>query len=218
MTGLRGIAKRVGWRRHLFHGRLWLDRLPDRMLGIETAARIPQSDLGWGPERGNWYEASPWRTLSSILPRSAISATDVFVDFGCGKGRVLLQAARYPFGRVIGVELSPEVAEIARRNVTRVRRHLACRDVEVVTADVAEFPIPDDMTVAFCFNPATGDVFKRLLDNMGESLRRHPRPFQLLYHNPTMEGLLTTSGWREDRRVMLRRTDCPWPLVVYRQT
>ena len=217
MIGLRVIAKRVGWRRHLFHGRLWLDRIPDRVLGIETATRIPQSALGWGPERGNWYEASPWRTLSSVLPRSAVSGSDVFVDFGCGKGRVLLQAARYPFRKVIGVELSPGIAEVARRNVMQVSRHLACKDVEIVTADLAEFQIPDDLTVAFCFNPATGDVFKRLLENIAVSLLRRPRPFQLLYHNPAMEDVLAEAGWREQRRVMLRRTDCPWPLVVYRK-
>jgi SAM-dependent methyltransferase len=217
MIGVRTLAKRVGWRRHLFHGRLLLDRLPDRVLGIETAAQIQQSALGWGPERGLWYEASPWRTLSSVLPRSSVGPTDVFVDFGCGKGRVLLQAARYPFRKVIGVELSPEVADVGRRNVARVRRYLACKDVEVVTDDVAEFPIPDDLTVAFCFNPATGAIFKRLLANLGQSLERHPRPFQLIYHNPAMEGALEEAGWSESRRISLRRPDCRCDMVVYRK-
>jgi SAM-dependent methyltransferase len=217
VISLRTVAKRIGWRRHFFHGRLWLDRVPDRVLGIETAAPIPHSALGWGPERGNWYEASPWRTLASVLPRSKVSANDVFIDFGCGKGRVLLQAARYPFRKVIGVELSPEVAEVARRNVARVRRHLVCGEIEVVTADVAEFAIPDDLTVAFCFNPATGQVFKQLLANLSESLARHPRDFQLIYHNPEMESALQQEGWREVRRISLHRIDCPCDMTVYRR-
>jgi methylase of polypeptide subunit release factors len=48
---------------------------------------------------------------------SEVKATDVFVDFGCGKGRVLYLACRHPFKEVIGVDLSPAVVEAARRNL-----------------------------------------------------------------------------------------------------
>src|SRR5271166_6630819 len=41
----------------------------------------------------------------------------VFVDIGSGKGRVLLMAADYPFQRVIGVELLPELHRVAQANL-----------------------------------------------------------------------------------------------------
>ena len=42
-----------------------------------------------------------------------------FIDFGSGKGRVLLVASHYPFRQVIGVEFSPELHEIAQENIRR---------------------------------------------------------------------------------------------------
>ncbi len=42
-----------------------------------------------------------------------------FVDVGSGKGRALLLASDYPFRKIIGVELSPELDRIARANIAR---------------------------------------------------------------------------------------------------
>jgi SAM-dependent methyltransferase len=203
-VNIRTLAKRVGWRRHVRRGRIWLDQAPDRLLGIDTAGVVPQSQLGFGPDRGNHYEASPWQTLGWVIPRGSVSPADVFVDLGCGKGRVVLLAARFPFRKVIGVELSVEVAEVARRNVARVTKHLVCHDVEIVVGDVAEYLIPDDATIAFGFNTVTGDAFSRLLSHINESLARKPRQFRLIYHNPTMQDQLRQSGWRELRRLKIQ--------------
>ena len=41
----------------------------------------------------------------------------VFVDYGSGKGRVLMLAADYPFKRIVGVEFSPPLDRIARENI-----------------------------------------------------------------------------------------------------
>ena len=217
MTSLRGLGRRVGWRRHVRRGRALIDRLPDRVLGIETADQLPREDLGFDSDRC-WYEASPWRTQSSVLPRDSVSAADVFADFGCGKGRVCLQAARYPFGRVVGVELSPEVAQVARHNVAQLRRYLRCRDVEVVTADIVDFPIPNDLSIAFCYNPVRGVLFQRLLENLSESLARNPRPFQLIYHNPTMQHLVMEEGWGEERRVVVQQIGGDCDVAVFRRS
>lgn len=214
---MRDTKKRIGLRRHIRQGRVLLDRLPDQLLGLDTAEQISNAALGYGLDRGLWYEASPWRTLSKVLPRGDVTDADVFADFGCGKGRVLLQAARYPFRKVIGVELSTEVSAIARSNIDRVRRHLRCQDVEVVTADLLEYPIPDDLSIAFCYNPVTGELFRRLLRNLGESLIRHPRPLRLLYFNPWMHDIATQEGWREDRRLSIRMIKCPVDLAIYRK-
>jgi predicted RNA methylase len=40
-----------------------------------------------------------------------------FVDIGSGKGRALIIAAEYAFKRIIGVEYSPSLATICRRNL-----------------------------------------------------------------------------------------------------
>ena len=59
------------------------------------------------------------RELLSLLPASTLSAT--FVDYGCGKGRVLLLAAEAGFIRLIGVEFAPELATVCEANLRRRR-------------------------------------------------------------------------------------------------
>jgi hypothetical protein len=61
------------------------------------------------PRGGHWVSApSPWYILPRALRKVDAFDHDVFVDFGCGTGRVVHQAAKRPLKRVIGVEVIPE--------------------------------------------------------------------------------------------------------------
>jgi predicted RNA methylase len=106
------------------------------------------------------------------------------VDVGCGKGRVLIVAAEYGFERVVGVEFSEELCEIARSNVTvYARKHGLSTNVEVVHRDAAEYEFRADDNVLFFFNPFDSAVMERVLENVRRSLERHPREITLLYYN-----------------------------------
>ena len=135
------------------------------------------------PERTR-YRASGWTLLGRVIDRHEVGRSDVFVDFGSGKGRVVYQAARYPFARVVGVEISPELNRIAEENIERNRSKLACEDVELITADLVVFEVPDDMTIAYFFLPVTGASFRRAVENVIASLDRQPRRVKLIYAYP----------------------------------
>lgn len=98
-----------------------------------------------------------------------VGRQDAFLDYGSGKGRALLAAARYPFGRVIGVELNEWDCEIARSNATIAAPRLRCSQIEVVTADATVWPVPDDVTYVYMFNPFWGETFRMMLDRLLES-------------------------------------------------
>ena len=66
------------------------------------------------------YEPSPLLALRRGLRGRELRPDDVFLDLGCGKGRVLVDAVQLPFARVVGVELVPELVEQARANLARV--------------------------------------------------------------------------------------------------
>lgn len=133
-----------------------LELVRDRLLRVETAGHARLEDLGLGnPDRAD-YEPSGWLDLGRVLRRLEIGRDDVFVDLGCGKGRVMLLAARYPFRRVIGVEISEDLSATARRNVAARRARLRCPAVEVITADALDYRIPDDATVVYIFNAFRG--------------------------------------------------------------
>src|SRR5262249_19843200 len=93
----------------------------DRRLGIDTAGYLPPRQLGLGDqqaENSQPYGATPPAIAEFLIGKIAPRARDfTFLDIGSGKGRVLLIAALFPFRRVIGVEHSALLNEIAENNV-----------------------------------------------------------------------------------------------------
>jgi protein-L-isoaspartate O-methyltransferase len=179
---------------------------------IDTVDTVPREQLGFHDNRMGAYEVSGWFLLRRGLQGYAVTRDDVFVDFGSGKGRIIYQAARRPFGRVVGIELAEQLNEIARRNVERNRRRLRCQNIELITGDFGTTPIPDDMTVAYAFNPVWGELFQQLMQNIVASLERRPRRVRFIYANPVEAAEVVRSGhFQLARRSWgIRRDLDPW--------
>jgi SAM-dependent methyltransferase len=168
--------------------------LVERRLGTETARVVNLAQLGIeGPDRVR-YEPSSWLDLRRILPRAEVSSEDVFLDYGSGKGRVLIQAANHGFRRMIGVELSRALSSVAARNLDARRESLRGTVVECVTADASEYMLPDDVTVVYMYNPFRGETFSAVVDRMIESLDRVPRRLRVIYRTPLEEHRLLRTG------------------------
>jgi SAM-dependent methyltransferase len=166
--------------------RLLLDRVLER--SGETGETVRLGDLGISERDYHDYEPSGWRGFSRAMRGLDIDASDSFLDIGCGKGRVVAQAARRPFRRVIGVELSPELAESARRLLAGEERRRRCGEVEIVVADVTAWEVPDDVTYVYVYNALSGTALSAMLHRIAESAVRSPRRLLLLYANPIHES------------------------------
>jgi SAM-dependent methyltransferase len=148
------------------------------------------------PAGGRWVAApSPWHILPRALRKVGASDHDVFVDFGCGTGRVVHQAAKWPLKRVIGVEVIPEVADRAQSLVAEHRGKYGCQSVEIVTCDVARFRVPDDLTIAYLGQVQyfTGEEIDAVLRNLIESIDSCPRRVRLIYY-PTPAPYVGATG------------------------
>jgi SAM-dependent methyltransferase len=149
-------------------------------------------------ERRGYEPSETWQMLR-ILPPAAITPTDVFADVGCGKGRALVIAAHhYSFQRVMGVEISAEIYEIAQRNVARMRQ--AATPIELIHSDVDHWKIPQDVTVFYLFNPFTGHTFGRFVEKVVASQQENPRRILIVYVFPVMGDVLTAQGFRMIRQ------------------
>lgn len=174
----------------------------ERARHLTTSSRVPLSSLGLAhPERVD-YQPSGWLSLRLLLRRRDVKRHDVFADIGAGMGRVVYQAARrYRFKRVLGVELSPDLAELARANVERHGRRMRCDDVQIVTSDALAWQVPDDLTVAYLFRPFTGAIFEGMVDRLIASYDRSPRRLRIVYVKPEGHAALMATGRvRELRR------------------
>jgi len=164
----------------------------DRQHGIETSQRVHLSDLE--VESPNWiYCEGYWPTPPDVF-QDALSALKskpedlVFIDFGSGKGRVLLMASELPFRKIIGVEFSSELHAIAQQNILRYKSETQkCRDITLVCADFTQFPIPPDPLFLFLYNPSSSEITSALARNIAQSLREHPREVWVLYVTPAYD-------------------------------
>lgn len=168
------------------------DAFFERPIGIETSKPVTLRELGLGDDNRADYDPSPWLALARILPKREVAATDVFI--GSGKGRVVVQAAGYAFRKVIGVELSPALHGIAVDNIARSRPKLHCKDVDLVNEDALTYVIPDDVTVAYFYNPFSGEIFAGVIERLAASVRRNPRHLRIICLNPAGEAVILAAG------------------------
>lgn len=118
----------------------------------------------------------------------------IFVDLGSGKGRTLLMASDHPFRRILGVELLPALHALALENIGKYKSESQkCFSVESICADATEFSFPAEPTVLYLFNPFPEAGLRRVIANLEQSLRDHPRQVYVLYHNPLLEHVLAES-------------------------
>jgi SAM-dependent methyltransferase len=166
----------------------------ERRLDVRTSGDVELDELGIAADGRVKYRPVGWLMLRRILPPSAVTADDVFLDIGSGKGRAVLLAATYPFRRVIGVELSTLLVEIAQDNLDRAGSRLRCKDVVFKNADAVEYEVPDDVSVIFMNNPLRGASFEAVVANVLRSYDRRPRTLRIIYANPIEERALLSTG------------------------
>jgi SAM-dependent methyltransferase len=152
--------------------------------------------VGWR-ERLLGLLHSPYQPTDPALFHEMMSKLEidfsqfVFIDIGSGKGRVLLMAADYPFRRVIGVELLPELHRIAQENISKYKSDSRrCFALESICGDARDFVFPPEPIVIYLFNPLPEAGLINLLAHLGRSLSANPRPVYVLYHNPLLERVL----------------------------
>ncbi len=100
-------------------------------------------------EHNNNYSKSPKKTLIRIFNNIDFSEPHSFLDMGCGKGYVMTIASHYPFEKVGGVEYTPELCDICRRNLSI----LNLDKVKVFNCDAKEFEGYGDYDVFYFCNP-----------------------------------------------------------------
>jgi SAM-dependent methyltransferase len=157
---------------------------------IHTAIRNALLDLRYGSILGGTIRTrfgevgafhvtnSEYGDLPFLFAAAGSEPDDVFVDVGCGKGRVLnWLLTHFPNSAIYGIELDPEVG---RKTALRLRRRA---NVQVLFGD-ATARLPVEGTVFYLFNPFDERVMRRFIATLG-SLGPAPsgRPRRVVYYN-----------------------------------
>ncbi|MDM8556685.1 class I SAM-dependent methyltransferase [Desulfococcaceae bacterium HSG7] len=115
----------------------------------------------------------------------------IFVDFGCGKGRVLLIASEFGFNEVRGIELSPVLCDFAiENNLIYKKKTQTKTDFIIINSDVIDYQFDDNEEVFFLYDPFDGYVMKQVVQNILESLQRQKRKIWIIYRNARFGSII----------------------------
>jgi SAM-dependent methyltransferase len=193
---LPGLSVKDGFTLHPF----------DAEFGVRTSGLVAGRNLKSGHRHDRHTTAyfgvapSVFYALVRRWKRSGPAARmeeTTFVDLGAGMGRAVLLASELRFKAVVGVELHPLLAGIARKNVRAWRA--AGRErakSRIVEGDAVEFPLPEGPVVIFLFNPFAAPVLRALLKGWRKKLAGRAEALDLLYVNNEQERVLESErGW-----------------------
>jgi len=160
------------WREFFFRLRVFL-------VGIDLK-NVSNDELKIPLDRGHEYANSGGRHLEIVLESFGITPADAVVDFGSGKGGALITLAKFPFARITGVELSPELVAIAKSNL----KGLGCKNIDMIVGDATDFTDLDAYNYFYFFNPFPYVIMSAVIDNIAASLAHRPRKAVIIYFNP----------------------------------
>ncbi len=137
----------------------------------------------------NRYEATPYQALDQLFSHYKLTASDQWVDFGCGRGRVLFYIHRKFQIPVTGIEAHEQTWEEALQNKASYRRkarHIpAPIRLEYGLAEHYEIQ-PEDNRFYF-FNPFSVQIFRQVVHNILASVEKVPREVDIILYYPMPE-------------------------------
>ncbi|MBI4309134.1 MAG: class I SAM-dependent methyltransferase [Candidatus Omnitrophica bacterium] len=116
-------------------------------------------------------------SLSQLIAFDKSVLEHTFVDFGCGKGRVLIMAERMGFKKLIGVEFSKKLYDICLRNLNKVNSKAA----QVVCGDAVEYRLSGDTKTFYFCNPFEYCLFEQILNNIRGFLKTARQDGYIVY-------------------------------------
>jgi len=159
----------VGWR--------------ERLLGVFHSAYQPT-------------DPAAFREMMAALPIQFDQFT--FVDLGSGKGRTLLLASEYPFPRIVGVEILPELHRAAEENIRAYRESTGRGgQIEARLTDACEYDFPETPLVVYLFNSLPEAGLRCVIERLEASLMKVPRPLWIVFHNPVLDPVVSGSPMLE---------------------
>ncbi len=115
-------------------------------------------------------EAEMGLSCGDPLAFAGLEKGDVVLDLGSGAGKDVFLAAQMvgPEGRVIGVDMTPDMVALARRNALKFRKATGLSNVEFRNGEIEHLPIQDasvDVVISNCvinLSPDKQKVFREV--------------------------------------------------------
>lgn len=156
----------------------------DRRIGVSTFRR----DFRIMESRGGDSkpcQPAPYSVMAAMADhiRASGCARRVFVDVGCGAGRPLAYFSSLGFERMVGIEINPMAADLARENVRRIRPGWSrAGRIDILTTDVLASGLDFTGSVLYLANPFGRSTMRAFAERLREQILARPGGEILVYY------------------------------------
>jgi cyclopropane fatty-acyl-phospholipid synthase-like methyltransferase len=171
------------------------DNYYEKYFDVNTKGLISTEDLGISHNESIHYLPSHYRHIVAILNKLPVDKKNsTLLDYGCGKGRVIITAASYQYKKIIGVELS-NLINVAKNNIDKMK-HRNTINIELKQCDAIDFNVPPYVNIIYFFNPFIGSILENVTRNIYASYIETPRKIYIIYFNNChFEKIIDHESW-----------------------
>lgn len=159
----------------------------DQLLSIKTkdiGMQAMEQHANYSP-----YEATPYPLLYTLFNSYPLTDTDVFVDFGCGTGRIIFLVHHLFDVFVVGIEMNEQLYKKTIQNKQiYLQNHSGKTDeIAVIHSRAEEYKIQEAENKFYFFNPFSVGIFSKVIENIVQSYERNRRTIDLILYYPMEE-------------------------------
>lgn len=129
------------------------------------------------------YEPTPYKVLERLTESEYISADNIVIDYGCGKGRVGFYLHHMIGCKTIGLEYDEKICQQALYNLDCYGKK---EGISFLWENAAEYQI-EDADCFYFFNPFSVEILHSVLDRILDSYYEKPREMKLFFYYPDDE-------------------------------
>ena len=151
----------------------------EKELKIETSGRDDfKADSYHHP-----YEPTPYAVLKRLVESEYVTKDAIFVDYGCGKGRVDFYISAKIGCQTVGIDFDNRLVEKAQINS---RNFIGKRKPEFVCMPAEDYEIGEADSFYF-FNPFSIEILHSVMGKIITSYYTNPRQRRLFFYYPSDE-------------------------------
>jgi len=124
------------------------------------------------------YVPTYYSNINKIISHLKLHKNDIFIDLGCGKGRVVFMFSRKNIKQAIGVEINKLFFKIAEDNLKRYK-YKNKSEINFFNIDASKHKFSNE-TIIFMRYPFSDLTMKKISLNLKKSLKKNPRNIRII--------------------------------------
>lgn len=157
--------------------------------GADLSKRIDVSEFDYSSKDATASGASRQMSIMDLF-MAADNSIEPVLDYGCGKGAAMVLMRACGINEVDGIEYSEQISELARGNMELIGES----GMNIFTGDAAKFTDIDKYHCFYLYDPFRGNTFRKVMDNIEESVERKTRDVTIIYANPWLHREVERNG------------------------